>query len=151
MEFDIVYVTLASIGTILGFFWLYLYFKGKNKYNEYIAVLDSKEYFLKDIYFIGYELINFFKVEFRDKYSRSREKKMSEIKGSKFAQFYIIANLAAELTFLITFTVVGFLLAVILKIPLYAFLGVHPSFWTKYKAFSEIDAHKHVGVYAALL
>lgn len=124
MEFDIVYVTLASIGTILGFFWLYLYFKGKNKYNEYIAVLDSKEYFLKDIYFIGYELINFFKVEFRDKYSRSREKKMSEIKGNKFAQFYIIANLAAELTFLITFTVVGFLLAVILKIPLYAFLGV---------------------------
>ena len=93
MELNITYMILAIIGTLLALFWLYLYFKGRNKYNAYIDVLDSKEYYLKDLYFIGYELINFFKVEFRDKYSRSREKKMTEVKGKKFAQFYIIANL----------------------------------------------------------
>lgn len=124
MELNITYVILATIGTFLALFWLYLYFTGKNKYDAYIDALDSKEYYLKDLYFIGYELINFFKVEFRDKYSRSREKKMTEVKGKKFAQFYIIANLASELTFLLTFSVLGFLLAVIVKIPMYAFLGV---------------------------
>lgn len=124
MELNITYVILATIGTFLALFWLYLYFTGKNKYDAYIDALDSKEYYLKDLYFIGYQLINFFKVEFRDKYSRSREKKMTEVKGKKFAQFYIIANLASELTFLLTFSVLGFLLAVIVKIPMYAFLGV---------------------------
>lgn len=124
MELNITYMILTIIGTLLALFWLYLYFKGRNKYNAYIDVLDSKEYYLKDLYFIGYELINFFKVEFRDKYSRSREKKMTEVKGKKFAQFYIIANLASELTFLLTFSALGFLLAVIVKIPMYAFLGV---------------------------
>ena len=124
MELNITYVILATIGTFLALFWLYLYFTGKNKYDAYIDALDSKKYYLKDLYFIGYQLINFFKVEFRDKYSRSREKKMTEVKGKKFAQFYIIANLASELTFLLTFSVLGFLLAVIVKIPMYAFLGV---------------------------
>lgn len=123
MELNITYTILASIGTLLTLFWLYLYAKGRNKYDAYIEALDSKEYYLKDLYFIGYELINFFKVEFRDKYSRSREKKMTEVKGKKFAQFYIIANLAGELTFVLTFTALGFLLAVIVKIPMYAFLG----------------------------
>ena len=124
MELDITYVVLAAIGTLLTLFWMYLYIKGHNKYDAYINALDGKEYYLKELYFIGYELINFFKVEFRDQYSRTREKKMSEVKGKKFAQFYIIANLSGELTFLLTFSAIGFLLSVIVKIPLYAFLGV---------------------------
>ena len=90
MEWNIVYIILALIGTFLTLFWLYLYIKGKNKYNAYIDALNNKEYFMKDIYFIGYELINFFKVEFRDKYSRSREKKMSEIKGKKLRNFILL-------------------------------------------------------------
>lgn len=123
MELNVTYTILATIGTLLTIFWLFLYIKGRNKYDSYIEALDGKEYYLKDIYFIGYELINFVKVEFRDSYSRSREKKMSEVKGAKFAQFYILANLAGELTFLLTFSALGFLLAVLAKIPMYAFGG----------------------------
>ena len=114
MELNVTYTILATIGTLLTIFWLFLYIKGRNKYDSYIEALDGKEYYLKDIYFIGYELINFVKVEFRDSYSRSREKKMSEVKGE---------NLAGELTFLLTFSALGFLLAVLAKIPMYAFGG----------------------------
>lgn len=124
MQLEVTYVILAVVGTILTIFWLYLYIKGKNKYDAYIEVLGSKEYYLKDIYFIGYELIQFFGIEFRDKYSKTREKKMSQVKGEKFAQFYIFANLAGELTFLLTFSAIGFLFAVIVRIPIYAFGGV---------------------------
>ena len=124
MEINTTYLVLTIIGTGLTFFWLILYFKGRNKYDAYINALRSDEYFMKDFYFIGYEMMNLFKVEFRDKYSNSREKKMSEVKGKKYAQFYIMANLAAELTYLLTFSVIGFLLAAISKEPLLSGMGI---------------------------
>ena len=56
-------IILAGIGTILGMFWFYLMIKGSRRYAAYIRVLDGSEYFMKELFGIGYYALERFPVD----------------------------------------------------------------------------------------
>lgn len=132
MELDILRFILAFAGTVLGIVWCVLYTK-RYRYEGYVEALDEKEYFLKDYYGIGYAVIDFLKIDFTKINYRDKERKIAEIKGKKFARFYLAANYAAMFTYIVTFSMISMLFAAasgkkaigILGIILAVLLGVY--------------------------
>lgn len=110
MELDIFRFFLALTGTVLGVGWCVLYSK-RYQYDEYVEALDEKEYFMKDYYGIGFAILDLIKLDFTKTRFRDKEKKIAEIRGKKFARFYLTANYAAMFTYIITFSMISILLA----------------------------------------
>ena len=104
-------IILAGVGTILGMFWLYLMIKGSRRYAAYIRVLDGSEYFMKELFGIGYYALERFPVDMNTAHFRKRQRCLSELKGKRNAPFYVQADLAAQVTYVLTVVSFGSLLA----------------------------------------
>jgi len=105
-------IILAGVGTILGMFWLYLMIKGSRRYAAYIRVLDGSEYFMKELFGIGYYALERFPVDMNTAHFRKRKGCLSELKGKRNAPFYVQADLAAQVTYILTVVSFGSLLGV---------------------------------------
>lgn len=80
------------LGLIFTIFWIFLFFKGKKNATLFQG-LDEKEYPLKDIYFVGYELLELIKYNYRTKYDRRLRK---EISVSRMASMLITISESPE-------------------------------------------------------
>ncbi len=76
------------LGLIFTIFWIFLFCKGRKNATLFQG-LDEKEYPLKDIYFVGYELLELIKYNYRTKYDRRLRKEISVLKDGKYADYYI--------------------------------------------------------------
>lgn len=85
------------LGLIFTIFWIFLFFKGKKNATLFQG-LDEKEYPLKDIYFVGYELLELIKYNYRTKYDRRLRKEISVLKDGKYADYYIRVTRAQQVT-----------------------------------------------------
>lgn len=85
------------LGLIFTIFWIFLFFKGKKNATLFQG-LDEKEYPLKDIYFVGYELLELIKYNYRTKYDRRLRKEISVLKDDKYADYYIRVTRAQQVT-----------------------------------------------------
>lgn len=85
------------LGLIFTIFWIFLFCKGK-KNATLFQWLDEKEYPLKDIYFVGYELLELIKYNYRTKYDRRLRKEISVLKDGKYADYYIRVTRAQQVT-----------------------------------------------------
>lgn len=106
-------VLFAILGTVTVLLWLYLYSKGKDAYSEYIDVLDGKEYFLKDLFGVGYAFIVLMHLDLNGAHFQKRISKLSEMYGKKFARFVVMSDFAAQVTYVLTFLPFCFLVPVI--------------------------------------
>lgn len=77
MEGTIPYI-LASIGSIMVVFWLFLFFKYRTTYDQMISALDSKQFPLCELYFIGLGFIDLFHINLRTDSGKKKEKKIAE-------------------------------------------------------------------------
>ena len=75
------------LGLIFTIFWIFLFCKGKINATLFQG-LDEKEYPLKDIYFVGYELLELIKYNYRTKYDRRLRKEISVLKDGKYAELW---------------------------------------------------------------
>ena len=62
-------IVVFSISGVLLVGWLVFYFYGK-KYSELFDGLDEKEYPLKDLYFLGYGIMEMFHYQYKSKADR---------------------------------------------------------------------------------
>lgn len=85
------------LGLIFTIFWIFLFCKGKKNATLFQG-LDEKEYPLKDIYFVGYELLELIKYNYRTKYDRRLRKEISVLKDGKYADYYIRVTRAQQVT-----------------------------------------------------
>jgi len=97
----IVFLLLAA--GILG-----LYIASKNKYDDFIAPLDRKQYPLKKLYPVALFLFDAFKYKFNTGYDRSILMKVAEISGHKYSHYYLRIHWANKVIF--------FLLALMLMV-----------------------------------
>ena len=95
------------LGLIFTIFWIFLFFKGKKNATLFQG-LDEKEYPLKDIYFVGYELLELIKYNYRTKYDRRLRKEISVLKDDKYADYYIRVTRAQQVTLWYTLFTMSF-------------------------------------------
>ncbi len=107
------YIALAVIGSIWVVLWLVLYFANLKKYEAQIAQVDGSEYFMKDLFMIGYALKDFLQIDTGSMSVLKKERKISELYGSRMARQLVLTDIVAQLTYIAAFTPIGILLTVI--------------------------------------
>lgn len=111
-------VVLCAVGTVWVIGWYVLYFKNRKKYQAQIAEVDGSEYFFKDLFFLGYGLIDLFRIEFSSPYFQKKLYNLSEMFEPRAAKKILEADLAAQFTYAVSFLPLGFMVAAITGEPL---------------------------------
>lgn len=117
-------VILSAVGTLLSLIWIVILIMEKKRYQPIIEEIDGNEYFMKELFFIGFWIINWLDI---DSSSPSMQKKMhrlSEMYGSKKAKELVFIDLAAQISYVMTFLPLGILIAVIMDEVLCLFMAV---------------------------
>lgn len=105
---------IFGIGLVLLIIWLIFFFVGI-KNASFFQVLEEKEYPFKEIYFVGYAIMNFIKYNYKSKNDRKLRKEISVLYGEKYADYYIRVIYSQKVT--IGFTVM------LLAAPMYGLAG----------------------------
>lgn len=88
---------LMSAGTISLFIWLVFYIKGL-KYNAMFEVLEEKEYPFKEIYGMGYAVLETFKYRYKTKGDRKLRQELDVLYAAKYSEYYLRVIHAQQIT-----------------------------------------------------
>lgn len=93
---------LSLIFLAIVVFFLFLYFKVKNKYQELLEPLDSKEYPLRDSFLLmGHFILQTLKYPYNTAYDLGLYNKLAEIHGYKKARYYLQVYWANKVAYLL--------------------------------------------------
>lgn len=110
-------IILAVIGNLWGILWLILFFKNKKKYKDCVAQIDGSEYFMKELFPVGYAIKEIVHVDINSINFQKKENKISELYGIKMAKQLVLTDLVAQITYAATFIPIGIYLTVIMGEP----------------------------------
>lgn len=114
MSFVVAYA-LAGAGTLLVVLWVMLYLRYSSQYDVMIAAIDKKQFFLPEIFFIGFGFMDMFKVNLKTEAGRKKEKKIAEIYGEKYAEYYHNCIVGGQITYALTVAPLGLFIGAILS------------------------------------
>lgn len=103
---DIVIMVLAVISYGI---WLFFYIKGR-QYSNLFENLDSKDFPLKDLYFIGYAVTETIGYKYNSKADRKLRKELDVLYSAKYVDYYLRVVYAQRFTFSLTMLVIAFML-----------------------------------------
>ena len=106
MDFTNAYI-MAGAGSALAIFWLIIYFKYSKHFVEVYSAVDSKEFFLPELFFIGFGIIDLFHIDLSQPFFAKRKKKIAEVRGEKFSEFFLYVMTGAQITYGITLAPLG--------------------------------------------
>lgn len=101
---DYVIIALGAVSLLI---WLFFYFKGK-KSNSMFDVLEEKEYPLKEIYGVGYAVLETVKYGYKSKSDRKLRQQLDVLYGSKYCEYYLRAIRSQQITLSMTLFVISF-------------------------------------------
>ena len=104
---SIVDIIIFAIGFIFLVIWLIFFFVGM-KYENLFETLDEKDFMLKDIYFVGYAIMEATRYQYKSKADRKLRKEISVLYGEKYADYYIRVIYAQKTTIAFTLFVLAF-------------------------------------------
>lgn len=113
MDYFVSYVLLI-IMTILTLFWIFLFLKYRNKFDSILTSIDPKQFMLPELFFIGFGVMDLFKVNLKTESGRKKQKKIAEVYGDKYAEYYHYCIVGGQITYLLTITPFGLALGVLL-------------------------------------
>ncbi len=102
-------VIIMVIGIAVLAAWLII-FVSNLKYSSIFESLDEKEFHLKEIYFMGYGILEKFNYDYKSKKNRELRKKLSVLYDEKYADFYLRAVRSQQITIFLLFFVLAFIL-----------------------------------------
>lgn len=88
--------------TIVVVGWIILAMRYEEKYREVTSSIDSKEYVLCELFYIGFQLMEMFRFNIKSEHSRKKVKEMSEVYGKKYAEYYYYILVGGQITYLVT-------------------------------------------------
>ena len=112
MNYTLSYMTV-SMGTLLVVIWSILFVKHRNQYGDIISAIDRKKFMMAELFFIGFGAITIFKVNLKTDRARKKTKKIAEVHGEKYAEFYHYVILGGQITYGLTVAPLGFFIAAI--------------------------------------
>ncbi len=110
-------VVLALVGTGLAVCCLFMTIIDRNKYQPIIEDIDSNEYILKDLYYLGFMIFSLKFIDLNSKYFQDKTRRFAEVVGMKAAKKIVLYDVVAEITFVVLLVPFGFLFAVIMNEP----------------------------------
>ena len=123
MDYTMMYM-IATVATCLSILWIVLYMKYKNTYDNLLAAIDGKQYLLPELFFIGFGFIDMFKINLRTEYGKKKEKKIAEVYGEKYAEYYHNVIVAGQITYALTIAPFGLFLGAMVNDMLYTILSI---------------------------
>lgn len=131
---------LAVVGTLLAVLWMVLFLRGRNgKYNTYIEPINKEEYFLPELFFIGFEAISVFKIDLKAELFQKLRKKISDLRGERFADFYLYVIVGAQITYFLTLLPITILFAVVSGEMIIAAAGLGMALFLDYYLYDEVN------------
>lgn len=103
---------IFGIGLFILAAWLFFFFKGM-KYAELFETLEESDYPLKEIYFVGYAVMETLHYQYKSKQDRKARKELSILYGDKYAEYFLRVVYAQKVT--VAFTLLT------LAVPVYGF------------------------------
>ncbi len=86
-----------GIGLILLIVWLLFYVKGL-KYAELFETLEESDYPFKEVYFMGYAVMEMLQYQYKSKHDRKMRKEISILYGEKYADYFFRVIHAQKVT-----------------------------------------------------
>lgn len=118
-------ILLGLSGTVFAAVWVLLFLKGvgNKKYAAYISKLTNSMFILKDIYFIGFSLLDMLHLRCDEGFTAKRMDKVQELFGEKYAPFYNYAIWAGKVTLCLTIIPIMVFLGLIAGEPIISVMG----------------------------
>ncbi len=101
-------IVIIALGFVALAVWIMFYLKGL-KYAEMFEPLDSKAFPLKDIYFVGYAVMETIGYKYVSKTDRRLRQETEILYGEKYAEYYIRVIHAQQTTLAMTLFVFSFI------------------------------------------
>ena len=81
--------------------WMLFFWKGK-KYGELFESLEENDYPLKEIYFVGYAVMETIRYQYKSAKDRRARKELSILYGDKYAEYFLRVVYAQKVTVALT-------------------------------------------------
>lgn len=100
---------IVALGAISLIVWMIFYIKGK-KHNSMFDVLEEKEYPFKEIYGLGYSVLETIKYSYKSKGDRKLRQQLDVLYGDKYCEYYLRVIHSQQITLSMTVMVIAFAL-----------------------------------------
>ena len=98
---------MIGAGAVSLIIWMVFYIKGL-KYNAMFDVLEEKEYPFKEIYGLGYAVLQLVKYNYKSKGDRKLRQQLNVLYGSKYSDYYLRVIHSQQVTLAFTLFVLSF-------------------------------------------
>lgn len=112
---------LLTIGIVTSVIWTLLFLINYGKFSQLIAAANDDNYFFKDIFAVGMGVINILHIDC-NKVGQKNKAKMAELYSVKYADFNVLVNISAQISYVMTFIPIGCFIGVAAHEPIMAFL-----------------------------
>ncbi len=104
--------------------WIILALRYEEKFSEITSSIDPKEYYMCELFYIGFQVMELVHFNIKSDRSRKKVKLMSEVYGRKYAEYYYYVLVGGQITYVLTVVPVIFLLALLANNPTALLFGV---------------------------
>lgn len=109
MELGILDYLMIILGAVTLVLWIFLFIKGL-PYNHIFDSLEENDYPFKEIYGMGYAVLEMMKYSYKSKADRKMRQHLNILYGEKYADYYLRVVHSQQITLGITFFVLSFAL-----------------------------------------
>lgn len=99
-------IVIYAIGAVLLAVWMLLFFMGL-KHAYLFETLDEKEYPMKELYIVGYALMELLHYQYKSKSDRKIRKELCILYGEKYAEYFLRVIHAQKTTMGLTLLVLA--------------------------------------------
>ncbi len=110
--------------TAIVLFWVILAAKYEEKFEEVTSSIPSEDYYLCELFYIGFQIMEMIHFNMKSDSSRKKIKLMSEVYGKKYAEYYYYVSVGGKITYVITVFPLISLLALLANNPVALLFGV---------------------------
>jgi tight adherence protein C len=93
--------------------WVILAVKYEKKYEQVVSSIDPKEYYMCELFYIGFRIMELIRFDMKSDASRRKIRQMAEVYGKKYAEYYYYVMVGGQITYMVTVIPLVFLLALL--------------------------------------
>lgn len=113
-------IVIMFLGCVFVVIWMALYFMSK-KYMSLFSVLNEKEYPLKDLYGMGYAVMEIISYKYKGKFDRKLRTSLSVLYDEKYIEYYLRVIYSQSITigllvFVLSFVLYGLTLEIVILV-----------------------------------
>ncbi len=101
-------IFMLIIGSVLTVMWITIYIKYNKEFDNLIKPIGKNEFFMSDIFFIGFGVMRLINYNLKSSRAKKATKKIAEIKGSLYADYYYYIITGGKFTYIVTLLPISF-------------------------------------------